>query len=117
MSGKKRIRPRYHATLNYKELKELENTTVGSFLELAEKVILIDKIPFKKATYEGADGTEKNYKVTTGRKNDFLRLIEQRAVIKPIGIKYHIVKVFAEEEQDEIGNIYLQKHIDKIRHS
>jgi len=114
---RKRVRPRFSTTLNYVALRGLENTTVGSFLELVGKVILIDGKPFEEATYKSADGKEQSLKLTTGRKADFIRLIEHYAIIEFIGIKCHIVKVFDESEQGELRNILLQKRIDKIKHN
>jgi len=113
----KRIRTKYKATVRLEMLKELENTTVSSFTALAEKVILIDDVPFSNATYKDANGKEQKYKLTSGRKQDFLRLIEHHAIIQFIGIKCHIAKVFQDEEKEQIGNIYLQKHIDKVKNS
>jgi hypothetical protein len=113
----KRIRTKYKAAVRLDTLKELENTTVSSFTQLAEKVILIDDVPFGKAQYTDTSGEDKYYKLTTGRKADFLRLIEHHAIIQFVGIKCHIAKVFKDEEKEDIGNIYLERHKQKIKNS
>ena len=113
---KNRTRVKFNATLNFEALKSLENTIVGSFIELAHKVILIDGKPYDEAKYTTANGNEQNLKLTTGRKNDFMRLIEPHAIIEPVGIKYHIKKVFNDKEQETLGDVLLQKRIDKMRH-
>jgi len=114
---KKRARVKFSTALNYEALKNLENTTVGSFLELANKVILINGKSFGDATYTTAEGKEQNFKLTLGRKNDFLRLIESFAIVELIGIKCHIAKVFDKSEREELGNVLLQKRIDKMKHN
>ena len=106
-----------NATLNYEALKSLENSTVRSVLELVNKVILIDGKPFIEATYKNADGEDKPIKLTTGRKSDFLRKIEGFAIIEYIGNKCHIAKVFGELEREKLGEVLLQKRIEKMKHT
>lgn len=104
-------------SVDYGILKNLENTTVGSFLELVKKVILIDGTPFGQVKYTNANGKESSIKLTTGRKSDFLRLIESYAIIEFIGIKCHIVKVFDDADRGKLGDFLVQKRIDKMKHS
>ena len=104
-------------TLNHKALKDLESSTVGSLLELVNKVILIDGKPYKQVTYINANGKERNIKLTTGRKSDFLRLIESYAIIEFIGIKCHIVKVFDDSDREKLGEFLLQRRIEKMKYT
>jgi len=106
-----------NASLNYEALKNLENSTVRSVLELVNKVILIDGIPFGKATYKDANGNNKPIKLTTGRRNDFLRTIESHAIIKFIGIKCHIVKVFNVSHHEKLDEFLIQQQIEKMKHT
>jgi len=104
-------------TLNHKVLKDIESSTVGSLLELVKKVILIDGKPYEEFTYKNANGVKRNIKLTTGRKSDFLRLIESYAIIDFIGIKCHIVKVFDDSDREKLGEFLLQRRIEKMKYT
>ena len=118
MSEKKsRVYLDYKATLDYGALKNLESTTVGSFLELVNKIVLIDDKPFGEVKYTNGNGKESHIKLTAGRKEDFLRLIENYAIIEFIGIKCHVMKVFENSDREKISDFLVQKRIDKMKHN
>ena len=77
----KRVKLEYKATLDYGVLKNLEDSTVASFLELVNKVILIDDKPFGEVTYTNGNDKESHIKLTSGKKEDFLRLIENYSTL------------------------------------
>ena len=112
-----RVRVEFEPTLDYGALKNLENTTVSSFLDLVKKVILVDGMPFGEVTYKDANDKVKRIKLTNGRKSDFLRLIESYAIVEFIGIKCHIVKVFDDSDRGKVGEFLVQRRIDKMKHS
>ena len=104
-------------SIDYGILKNFENSTLRSFSDLVHKVILIDGKPFGQVKYINSKGKESGIKLTEGRKNDFLRLIESYAIVEFIGIKCHIVKVFDDADQRKLGDFFVQKRIDKMKHS
>ena len=106
----------YTATVDYEALKNLEGNILGNFLELVHKVILIDGKPYTEWTYIDKDEEKKVkiHKITTGRKTEFLSLIEKYAIVEFVGIKCHILTVLNEKDMEEIRKAKILKHIEKI---
>lgn len=113
--GKQRIRLKFDVEIDYDALKSLEKKTMGSFLELVNKVILVDKKPFGEATYINSNGKEQHYKLTTGRKKEYTRIIEHYALLEFNGNKCYVVKVFDKSEREKLEETLLQNRIDKIQ--
>jgi len=97
----------YNASVNYDVLKSLEGTTLSNCLELVKRVILIDGEPYDS----------EKIKLTTGRKNEFLRLIEYHAIVEFFGIKCHIKIVFDNDTLGTINNIQTEKRLNIIKNS
>ena len=115
----KKARPRikYNVTINYTALKKLDKTVANSFLDVVRKVILIDGKPFDEYRYTNIKNERVKLKLHNGRRATFEKMIRQYAEIAYDKNKCEIVKVFDNDELDEIGNVYLQKRKDKIQHS
>ena len=105
----------YTATINYEALKSAEGIIFGNFSELVYKVIRIDGKPYTEWAYiDDEDGNAKPLKITTGRKTEFLSLIEKYAIVEFIGIKCHVLTVLDEKDIEEVRKAKIQRHIDKI---
>ena len=101
---KKRKHKKYKLSINFTALKELEGTTVSSFLDLAKYVILIDGKPYDNLYLP----------LSKERKNDFKRLIEHYAVIEVIGKRKYFVKiVLSKYKREEMNELELNSQIEK----
>ena len=104
----------YTPTVNYEALKKLDGLILDNFLELVQKVILIDNTPFAEWTYIDEEGNAKGLKITNGRKKEFLSQIKRFAIVEFVGIKCHILTVLDENAIEELRKAKIQKHIEKI---
>jgi hypothetical protein len=108
----------YEPSLDYDALKKLEGKLEENFTSLVKKVIKIDGKPYDKWTYTDKEGKTQIQKITTGRKTEFLHMINKYAVLEKVGNKYHIMSVVDKETDDEIKNIVkkvkTKRIVDKI---